>query len=212
MKHCSVFIGQRFGKWTVIKKDEVQGKSRWICRCDCGTVRSVNENNLKRGLSKCCGCSDKSGANSPVFKHGQSNTRLGRIYQHMKERCLNPNNKDYKHYGGRGIVVCDDWLGENGAANFFRWANASGYQDNLTIERINNDLGYSPNNCRWASRKEQANNTRRNTFITIGNETKTMNQWADEYGIKVCTFLARMKSGMNPKDALTTPMRTNQYG
>lgn len=125
--------------------------------------------------------------------HGLSKTRLYRIWCCMKNRCYNKNNVGYHNYGGRGIRVCDEWLGENGFQNFYVWAIANGYTDELTLDRIDVNSDYSPCNCRWATAKEQLNNTRCNVTVEYNGETKTLKQWADEYGINYVTLHARYR-------------------
>lgn len=109
------------------------------------------------------------------------NQRLAKIYHAMKQRCYNVNNTGYKNYGGRGIAICDEWL--ESPESFQEWALNNGYTDKLTIDRINNDKGYSPDNCRWATMKQQANNKRNNHFVTYNGETHTISEWADSLGV-----------------------------
>ena len=123
--------------------------------------------------------------------HGMSGTRLYRIYRDMKNRCNGLKKRDKANYYDRGITVCDEWK----TFEAFRdWALANGYRDDLTIDRIDNDKGYSPNNCRWATRVEQNRNTRQNHYITYNGETHTMREWADILGIKYATLKSRLDS------------------
>lgn len=111
----------------------------------------------------------------------------------MKSRCYNKNDKRYKDYGGRGIIVCDEWLDkENGFMNFYQWAMASGYKDNLTIDRIDNNGNYKPNNCRWATDKEQSRNRRSNHLIKYKNETHCIAEWAEKLNIKQTVLIQRI--------------------
>ena len=149
------------------------------------------------------------------FVHGGTrrghHDRLYGIYCGIKNRCYNPNRKNYPRYGGRGITVCDEWMGENGYAIFREWAMKNGYDPEApymqcTIDRIDSNGPYAPWNCRWASMKEQANNMRTNRLLTYNGETKTMSQWAETVGIKADTIQCRLKYyGWSVEEALTIP-------
>lgn len=155
------FRGKRFGKLIAIEPTEerLHGKVMWLCKCDCGKTCKVMSTRLSSGHTKSCGCYSSELTTQMNTTHGGTGTRLFSIWQSMKTRCSNPNSKAYKWYGGRGITVCKEWLHDFGA--FQRWALSHGYQDDLTIDRINVDMGYCPKNCRWASWHEQRINQRR---------------------------------------------------
>lgn len=126
----------------------------------------------------------------------------------MRDRCYNPNSNSYRYYGAKGVSICQEW---QAFKPFYDWAMANGYNDKLTIDRKNVFGNYEPSNCRWATTREQNNNTTRNVFITIGSETKTVQQWAEEAGISRNTILYRLRHGMAPEDAVLAP-RYNRSG
>lgn len=198
---------KKFGKLTVIKMAEKgkHGNMRWICKCECGNItKPIFAGNLKRGLTLSCGCYHNSKFLELVEKtktHGMSSTRLYDIWIFMKHRCNNPNSRSYKDYGGRGIKVCEEW--QNSFESFYKWSIENGYDDKLTIDRIDVNGNYCPENCRWATKKEQANNTRNNRMITAFGKTMTMHQWADYSGIRYQTIYRRLKDGWNEADAVS---------
>lgn len=198
--------GQNFNRWTVL---EYAGKDKynnalWLCECNCKdkTRRIVNGNNLRRGISTSCGCWQRELAKENCIerntetgaqyakKHGLRYTRIYTIWSGMIDRCYRENNKHYKDYGGRGINVCDEW--RNDVKAFYDWSMNNGYMDDLSIDRIDVNGNYEPNNCRWATIDEQANNKRHNRMYTYGNKTQTLKQWADEYNINYHTLISRI--------------------
>lgn len=159
--------GQRFGRLTVIERDGTDKNGRnvmWLCVCDCGGTTRTTTTHLRNGHAQSCGCLFREklieGGEKTRFAttHGKSRTRLYRILTGMKSRCYNPQSHKYPLYGARGITVCDEW--KNSFQAFYEWAIANGYSDDLSIDRIDNDRGYSPNNCRWSTVTEQNRNRR----------------------------------------------------
>ncbi len=139
-------------------------------------------------------------------KHRMSGTRLSQIYSTMCQRCSNPNHIGWSAYGGRGIQVCDDWRLD--AATFYQWALANGYADDLCIDRINNNQGYSPENCRWVSYRDNSNNRNDNVLLLHDGRTQTIAQWARERGLAIDTLWRRLKRGWSVSDAITMPLHT----
>lgn len=131
------------------------------------------------------------GKNNPLYKHGKSNTRLHRIWQNMKNRCRNPRNPDYKYYGGRGITVCEEW---NDFICFEKWATKNGYSKDLTLDRVDVNSGYCPNNCRWVTRKVQSNNKRNLHLIEYKGEVRTLTQWSELLSIPITTLFRYLKT------------------
>lgn len=184
--------GKRFGRLTVIGiKETNTRKTYWTCRCDCGNLKDVRSDSLKAGRIKSCGClkqeQDVKNLVSPSMVKSQnagfkrSGTRLYVIWQNMKSRCYNPHDVRYCRYGERGITVCDQWKDDYIAFN--NWAIENGYKESLTIDRIDNDGSYSPENCRWVSNKEQARNRSTNISITIGNSKRTLTEWCEIFDL-----------------------------
>jgi len=192
--------GKRFGRLVVICRAESSRptETRWKCLCDCGKEVTVDSFKLRHGMTKSCGCLANELTSLRSKKHGMFGTRLYRIWFNMKQRCANPKHIAYKNYGGRGITVCNEW---QIFEPFYKWALANGYRDELTIDRIDNDKGYSPDNCQWLTEKEQGQNKRNNRMICINGETNTVAEWARRTGIKENTLRWRIKKGI-PKEQL----------
>lgn len=187
--------GQRFGRLTVIGVDDRNTKKTYFyCQCDCGNVKSVRADSLMCGAIRSCGCMKKEQDRINLeanHSHKMSKTRPYDIWQNMKGRCYNPHNPRYDRYGGRGITVCDEWKEDFNA--FYEWSVQNGYSDDLTIDRIDNDKGYSPDNCRWATQEEQARNRESNIKITIGNATKTLTEWCEIFELDYKKIIMRYR-------------------
>ena len=182
--------GKVYGELTVMSLagKEKDGHKKWHCKCKCGNEKDIREYSLVHGITTSCG------------KHKKSTSRLYEIYNGMKKRCYNPKFKFYKHYGGRGITICDSWLED--VINFyndmeeFYLAHVEKYgEKDTTLDRIDVNKGYSKENCRWATWKEQANNRRNNHIIEYNGVSKTMTEWREELGINQKTFEERVYNG-----------------
>lgn len=173
--------GWQFGRLTVIGRSSngLNGKARWICRCDCGTEHTTTGDALHIGDTKSCGCLKRDMAGTVAKTHGYARTPTYQVWCNMKARCSNPTADRFPIYGGRGIRICERWLRFE---NFL--ADMGEKPARMTLDRKDSDGNYEPDNCRWADLKTQANNVRRNRLITYGGETLTMQQWAERTGIR----------------------------
>ena len=190
-------IGQKFGRLTVLEELPERNKHGLIvykCLCDCGNYKNVRGTHLRSGAVKSCGCLIYK------IKHGKIKTRLYKIWQGIKTRCYNENDKSYKNYGGRGIIMCEEWL--NDFMNFYNWSMKNGYKDNLTIDRIDVNGNYEPSNCRWVTNQEQHNNTRRNVYLTYHGKTQNIMQWCNELNLNYHTIRMRHNKGWSDKECL----------
>lgn len=201
--------GQRFGRLVAIRDS---GKRKgtfvlWECKCDCGNTKLVISSSLINGETTSCGCYINELRKSGMCnrKHGFVGTRLYRIWNDMKVRCLYPSSPSYSNYGKRGISVCKEW---SESFNVFKeWALNNGYDDNLTIERIDNNKNYEPSNCTWVPFERQSYNRRTSHFVTINGEKKCLAEWCKIYGIKYATVMERLSLGWDDISALTKTTR-----
>lgn len=208
--------GIKFNRWLVIArlKNNKQGRAMWLCQCDCGNLGKVTTSDLINGKSKSCGCLNIEFIAQLNKTHGKTHTRLFNVWQCMIARCYNANRSNYKNYGGRGITVCDEW--KNDFMNFYNWAMQNGYDETAlrgkcTIDRINNDGNYEPDNCRWVTLKSQCSNRRTNKFVTYNGVTKTIKQWSYECDIPYTTLYHRVVTAKwDIEKALTTPVKSNK--
>ena len=184
--------GKRFGRLVVVGPyDKVKGQLRWECICDCGARHIAYGTSLKGGSTRSCGCLLHD-FNKTLIVHGCEPKRLYRIWSGMKCRCNDQRNKDFAHYGGRGITFCSEW---SEFVPFRDWALANGYSDDLSIDRIDVNGNYCPENCRLVSAKEQANNRTNNRKVSYKGETKNVSEWAKQYGIDASLFHAAIRRG-----------------
>lgn len=191
--------GEVFGRLTAVRRtgSNSRGKTVWLFECSCGGKCESVLSNVRSGNTTSCGC-----LSSRLYSiHGMNGTRLFNIYRRMIDRCYNSKHKNYSRYGGRGITVCSDWLSNRSL--FFDWAKAHGYDENLSIDRIDNDKGYFPDNCRWVTKRDQSNNRNNTLFVTIDGETKAATEWARQFGVNPSVFRSRLNRGSDPLEALT---------
>lgn len=165
------------------EKRDKSGNVYWYCECECGGNILTQGRNLRKGLVSSCGCVKKENARKMNFKHGMSRDRIYEILCAMKSRCYCKNDENYKRYGERGIEICDEWRNENGFKNFYEWSIANGYQTNLTIDRIDVDGNYCPENCRWATPKQQMQNTRRNKYVNYEGKIYSISELSEKLNL-----------------------------
>lgn len=190
--------GQKFNKLTAI---EYRGNCKWLFRCECGSEAVINGSRVRQGLTKSCGCSLI--GNKHNLKHGHHGTSIFNIHKNMRYRCYNPNNTMYANYGGRGIKVCDRWLGEHGFENFLADMGERPGKE-YSLDRIDVNGDYCPENCRWATQKEQQNNRRSNRNLTHNGQTHTIEEWSELTKIHPSTIWHRLNDGWTVERALTT--------
>ena len=201
----SIANGTVFGYWTAGSVNNISGYKIFIlCRCKCGVEKFVRASKLTDGTSKSCGCLRAELRTT----HGATSTEKRKtsheywVWNAMVQRCTNPNDAGYKNYGGRGITVCKKWRTYEG----FIEDMGNRPSDKHSIDRLNNDSGYSKDNCAWVDRTRQARNKRNNRFIFILGESKTLQEWSEIYKIGHSTILARIRSGWNEHDAVVVPL------
>lgn len=194
--------GQRFSRLVAVRKTDIRKDRRviWECLCDCGNTTYKSSHELLRGEAKSCGCIAK----EMRGEHGFSKSRLYGVWRNMRNRCNNKNTDSYKYYGAKGVSICDEW---NDFAKFKDWAYENGYDENAihgscTLDRIDVCGNYSPDNCRWVSMKEQANNRSSNVNIRYDGDSHTVAEWSDITGINASTIRARLNRGWEESDAL----------
>lgn len=208
------YTGKRFHYLTVIRfipPEERSGYShskdvrRWLCQCDCGKYIRVRSDQLKNDRIKSCGCMTAKINGDAHRTHGQKGTRIYKIWANMKDRCYNRKSKDYPRYGGRGIFVCQEWL--ESFQSFYEWSMENGYEDKLSIDRINNEGGYSPSNCRWTTGKKQCRNRRNTIYIKYKGEEKPLQEWCDLLGFPSYVAHQRYKRRLTGEQIFENPIR-----
>lgn len=201
------FTNTRLGRLVVLKEApfDKRGNMQWLCRCDCGTEKIVAGSSLMRGATKSCGCLNKEVAARKSTTHGLSRHPLHTTWLNIIQRCTNPSNKRFPQYGGRGITICESWRHD-----FARFLSDMGEKPSPlhTIERRNNNRGYSKDNCSWELPEVQANNKSNNRFIQFAGKKQTVTQWSREVGISRRTLILRIDHlGWDEERALTEPTK-----
>lgn len=196
-------VGQRFTRLLVIEECGRRNTFKlWRCICDCGKEVFVTTGHLRNGDTKSCGCFNRAQQKELHTKHGMSKTRLHGIWLNMRKRCYDETNNRFYRYGGRGITVCDDWKGS--FENFRDWAISNGYSEGKSLDRIDNDGNYCPENCTWSDAKTQARN-RRTSHLEYG---KTLSEWSEILGINYDLLQQRIvRDGLTLEQAVTKPVR-----
>ena len=188
-------IGDKYGRLTILKQIGSVNKKRKVeCQCECGVIKNYYFDSLYGDITKSCGCLQKQMASESNTTHGMSNTKVYKSWESMKDRCARKGHKYYKNYGGRGITVCERWLEFE---NFYEDMRAD-FRDGLKLDRINNNGNYCRENCRWATQKEQCNNTRSNVNINFMGQTKSIAEWATYFGINYKAFHRRFRAEKMP--------------
>lgn len=203
--HTENLAGQRFGRLVVLYRvSDVGQPVKWHCVCDCGNEINVLAGSLKSGATQSCKCLLAESTGDRSRKHGMYKSRQYRIWMDMKMRCYDKKSASYIDYGGRGITVCDEWL--NSFETFNKWLNDNNYSDELSIDRIDVNGNYNPDNCRMANSYVQANNTRKNRHLIIAGVDKTVAEWAEIVGINPNTIYGRLFNGWSARDAVFKPL------
>lgn len=189
-------IGEKYGNLTLIEKVRIRNHTWLVFMCDCGNTIKIRDDKLIKRKDKSCGCVRK------------TRRRLKNIYYGIISRTTNPKISCYKNYGGRGIKVCEDWI--HNFNSFYNWAIKNGYRDDLTIDRIDNDGNYCPENCRWITHKEQQRNKRNNKIVSFNGETRCLTEWAELLGTTYQNLSTRIRLGYTVEQALLFPRSTHR--
>ena len=210
-KHAEDLTGKTFGRLTVLERAEDHishcghKEIMWKCRCECGNEVIVRGQSLRSGVTRSCGCLKRELTSERTKVHGRHGERLYYIWCNIIQRCCNKNNQFYHYYGGRGIKICDEW--RNDYIAFKEWALSTGYDESAprgecTIDRIDVDGDYDPDNCRWANAKEQVRNRRNTLKFTYNEEEKSLKEWCEESDLSYDTVYHRLKLGWTFEEAL----------
>ena len=202
MTQVKDLTGQCFGNLTVRSRagSTKNGKALWNCVCSCGNKTIAVSTDLLSGHTRSCGCKKYESHNK---RHGQTRTDIHQKWCQMRQRCYDPNCKPFKYYGAIGITVCPEW--NNSFEDFRDWAYAHGYEEGLSLDRINNEMGYFPDNCRWVPKEKQSGNRRNNLMFSYNGKTQNLKAWCDELGLKYPVIYNRIRrDGYTFEQAITS--------
>lgn len=200
--------GQRFGSWTAVERvlaaRRGNGEAVWVCVCDCGTRRELGTGQLKSGHSRSCGCGSRKKTGDRSRTHGMKGTPEYACWRAMKTRCYNKANPGYRHYGARGIAVCDRWR-----ESFDNFLKDMGKRPSAkhSIDRINVNGNYEPTNCRWATQLVQMQNTRVSRVVELRGERRSVSYWARTIGVSAQTIYRRLNRGITDPEAILSPLK-----
>ncbi len=209
MSRIRDIAGQRFGRLVALSRQiSTTRESRWTCLCDCGKQTEVDLSNLRNGTTKSCGCYGSESSSKRMTIHGKHNTKVYIAWRNMRRRCSNPKDRDWENYGGRGVRVCERW---RSFENFY--ADMGDPPKGTSLDRINTDGDYEPSNCRWATYVAQVRNRRNTLLVSYKGETKTMQEWSEELGVRYGTLSQRLnKYKWSVEMAFETPVTPNGRG
>jgi hypothetical protein len=200
MSHRLDLVGKWSGRLLALAHagSNTRGRSQWLCLCSCGEHCVVTAQHFTSGTTAACGCLGRERARDRVLTHGESRSPEYASWVGMVHRCTNPRRGDYRYYGGRGITVCSRWL------EFRNFLADMGRRPSIrhTLERRDNNAGYSPDNCYWATKGEQARNTRRSVFVSYGGRTQSLADWASELHLPYSTIQTRHRAGWPPEEII----------
>lgn len=211
MKTIIDITGNKYGRLTAIKESyKTKSDTYWLCKCDCGNYKNVRKCNLTGNVTFSCGCLQKEAVSKVLKTHGKSKTKIYKVWASMNQRCTNESYSEYKCYGGKGISVCNDW---KKFENFYKWAIENGYKEScekysISIDRINTNENYCPENCRFVNYKIQGRNKTNNHLININGNIKPLSEWCEIYNINSSTVRNRIARGWGEIKALTSPVET----
>lgn len=208
-------VGKTFGRLNVLSLEKGEKRSMFKCSCSCGKIKLVAPTSILNGRTRSCGCLHVQELRERCFIHGISDSPIHVCWMNMKQRCYNPKSTYYRHYGGRGITVCDRWMiGVDSKSGFQCFLEDMGpsYRLGLTIDRINPNENYSPENCRWITQAEQTRNRRNNIILEHDGRRMILSKWAMEIGVRPGLIGDRIRLGWSASNAITNRKKKNQFG